>query len=63
MTALALTMRPTDGGWAVYLTNGYELVRYRGFFAERRAANYLQRCARTGVRPGETPSRVWWWRW
>jgi hypothetical protein len=53
MTALALTMRPTDGGWAVCLTNGYELVRYRGTFAKRQAACYLQRCARAGGTPSE----------
>ncbi len=47
MTAFALTMRPTDNGWAVYLTNGHELARYRGFFSKQLALRYLQRYTRS----------------
>jgi hypothetical protein len=43
MTALALMIRPTANGWAVYLTNGQELARYRGFWSKQRALRYLQR--------------------
>jgi len=42
MTALALMMRPIDRGWAVYLTNGQELVRYRGFLSKQLALRYMQ---------------------
>ncbi len=51
MTALALMIRPTDGGWGVYLTNGQELVRYRGFFAKQLALRYLHRYTQTASRP------------
>jgi hypothetical protein len=30
MNALALMIRPTHHGWAVYLTDGRELARFRG---------------------------------
>jgi hypothetical protein len=50
MTALALMMRPIDRGWAVYLTNGQELVRYRGFLAKQLALRYLQRYARVAAK-------------
>ena len=43
MTALGLMIRPTGDGWGVYLTNGRELVRYRGIGSKRRAAQYLRR--------------------
>lgn len=46
MTALALTIRPTQNGWAVCLSNGLELVRYRGPFSKRLAMRYLLRYAR-----------------
>ncbi len=55
MTALALMIRPTDGGWGVYLTNGQELVRYRGFFSKQLALRYLHRYARTAPRPRSSP--------
>lgn len=48
MTALALMIGPTRDGWAVYLTNGREIARYRGSFAKRRA---LRRAASFGRRP------------
>jgi hypothetical protein len=51
MTALALMMRPIDRGWAVYLTNGEELVRYRGLFAQQLALRYLRRYARCALKP------------
>jgi hypothetical protein len=47
MTAFALMMRPIDGGWAVCLTSGDELVRYRGFLARALALRYLQRYTRS----------------
>ena len=43
MTALALMLRPIPHGWAVSLTNGRELIRYRGLWSKRRALGYLQR--------------------
>lgn len=43
MSALALLVRPIANGWAVVLTNGQELVRYRGIGAKRRAIRYLVR--------------------
>jgi hypothetical protein len=42
MTALALMIRPTGDGWGVFLTNGRELVRYRGIGSKWRAAQYLR---------------------
>jgi hypothetical protein len=51
MTALALVMRPTDRGWAVYLTNGEELARYRGLFARQLALRYVQRYTRYALTP------------
>jgi hypothetical protein len=42
MTALALLLRPTNSGWAVYLSNGRELVRYSGWFSRQLAVRYLQ---------------------
>lgn len=50
MTALALVMRPVAHGWAVYFTNGDELVRYRGFWSKQRALGYVQRCTQSGSR-------------
>lgn len=46
MTALALTLRPIDHGWGVYLTNGQELAHYRGLFSKQLALRYLRRYAR-----------------
>jgi hypothetical protein len=46
MTALALMVGPTRDGWAVFLTNGREIVRFRGIGARRRALRYLARAAR-----------------
>jgi hypothetical protein len=48
MTALAVMIRPTGDGWGVYLTNGRELVRYRGLGSKWRAAQYLRRFRATG---------------
>ncbi len=42
-TALAVMIRPIDHGWAVCLTGGRVLVRYRGVFSKRLALRYLQR--------------------
>jgi hypothetical protein len=43
MSALSLLIRPTDNGWGVYLSDGQELMRYRGLCAKRHALRYLQR--------------------
>jgi hypothetical protein len=43
MTTLALMIAPTNDGWAVYLTDGHEIARFRGFAAKRRALRYLRR--------------------
>ena len=43
MTALALTLKPIDHGWAVELSDGRELVRFIGLGAKRRALRYLAR--------------------
>lgn len=43
MTALALTLKPIDRGWAVALSDGRELVRFIGLGARRRALRYLAR--------------------
>jgi hypothetical protein len=48
-------IRPTDEGWGVYLTDGQELVRYRGFFAKQLALRYLQRYTRAALRPRSSP--------
>jgi len=62
MTALALMIRPINNGWAVYLTNGQELVRYRGFFSKQLATRYLQRYARVASTGRDSlPRRRWRW--
>jgi hypothetical protein len=38
---LAITMEPIFGGWAVILTDGRELARFRGLGARQRALHYL----------------------
>ena len=43
MTTLALTLKHMPDGWAVYLTNGRQVVRYRGLGARWRALRYLAR--------------------
>ena len=46
VSALALMIRPTRNGWAVCLSNGQELVHYRGPFSKRLAMRYLERYIR-----------------
>jgi len=59
MAAHALMMRPTTGnGWGVYLTNGQELVRYRGFCSKQLALRFLQRYTRS-ISTAQRP-RAWW---
>jgi hypothetical protein len=41
MTALALIIRPTRHGWAIYLTDGQQVARFNGPAAKRRALRYL----------------------
>ena len=41
MNALALMIRPTHHGWAVHLTDGRELARFRCPGSKRRALRYL----------------------
>ncbi len=45
MTALSLMIRPTSDGWGVYLSNGRELARYRGFWSKQLAIRFLRRYA------------------
>ena len=40
--ALAITLKHVPGGWAVCLSNGRELARFRGFGARCRALRYLR---------------------
>jgi hypothetical protein len=51
VNALALMLRPTRHGWAVYLTNGRELARFNGLAARWRALRYLTRV--TELRKGD----------
>jgi hypothetical protein len=46
MRALAVIVRPIALGWAVQLSNGEELVRFRGPGALRRARAYVTRITR-----------------
>jgi hypothetical protein len=46
MNALALSLTPTHPGWAVSLTDGRELARFRGPGAKRRALRYLASATR-----------------
>jgi len=59
MATLALMIRPTADGWGVYLTNGQEIVRYRGLASKWRALRYLAAATGTGfgrvVRPRQSP--------
>ena len=40
MSALTIMLRPIPGGWGVYLSNGREIARYRGFAAKWRALRH-----------------------
>ena len=46
MTTLALMIGPVHHGWAVYLTDGRELARYRGLGARCRALRSARRYGR-----------------
>jgi hypothetical protein len=41
MDPLKLIAAPAQDGWAVYLTDGREVARFRGPFAGQRAMRYL----------------------
>lgn len=41
MNPVALTLKPVLYGWAVCLTDGRELARFRGLGARYRALRYL----------------------
>ncbi|MGH3264065.1 MAG: hypothetical protein ACRDNS_18955 [Trebonia sp.] len=43
MTALALMVGPSGDGWAVFLTDGREVARFRGLGAHYRALRFLAR--------------------
>jgi hypothetical protein len=43
MSALSVILRPVPGGWAVYLSDGRELARFRGLAARWRALRFLAR--------------------
>lgn len=42
MNALAVTLKPIPYGWAVCLTDGQELARFRGLAARYRALRFLR---------------------
>ena len=50
---LAIILRPLPGGWAVCLTNGRELARFRGIGAHWRALRYVRGLI-AGARPATT---------
>jgi hypothetical protein len=41
MNALRLILKPINLGWAVYLTDGRLLARFRGPGSQRRAMRYI----------------------
>jgi hypothetical protein len=43
MSALTVTLKPINHGWAVMLSDGRELVRFIGLGARCRAFRYLAR--------------------
>lgn len=54
MNTLALILKPIAHGWAVTLTDGRELARFRGLGAKRRALRYV-----TVHDLGREASNVW----
>ncbi len=42
MSTLAITLKPVWGGWAVCLTDGRELARFRGPAAHARALRWVR---------------------
>ena len=46
MTAVGLMIGPTMDGWAVFMTDGRELARFRGVAARWRALRYVRRLVR-----------------
>ena len=48
MYALKLMLKRIPQGWAVALSDGRELVRFRGLFAKRRALHYLATATGSG---------------
>jgi hypothetical protein len=42
----------TGDGWAVYLTDGNEVARYRGFCARRRALRFAADASARGLLDG-----------
>jgi hypothetical protein len=60
MNTPALMLRPTRHGWAVYLTDGRELARFRGLAARWRALHYLTRVTGIGkTGKGDRPAGSW----
>jgi hypothetical protein len=49
MPALSLLISPTTNGWGVYLSDGQELVRYRGPWSQLMASRYLRRYIRAAT--------------
>jgi len=41
MSAVAVILKPVDRGWAVALTDGREVARFKGPGAKRRAIRYI----------------------
>lgn len=61
MNALRIILKPTAHGWAVYLTDGRELARFRGPGSKWRALRYLTAATRASetrsiTRKGESPA-------
>ena len=48
MKSQALILRRTPHGWAIDLTGGSELARFRGPGAHARALRYIARISKTG---------------
>jgi hypothetical protein len=49
---LSIVFRPIRGGWAVCLTNGRQLARFRGPGARTRAVRYVESRLALGGRAG-----------
>jgi hypothetical protein len=41
MNSVALILKPVDNGWAVAMTDGREIARFRGPGAKLRAIRYI----------------------
>ncbi len=46
MNELSLILKPTPGGWAVYLTDGREVAQFSGPGSKQRALDYVASATR-----------------